>query len=112
MPWVAWPLVPGGNWPGQVPTGTHGHAIQGLGWGSQILTSFDGHQFQSPPIDESRVFDLLDLVYAPQAALDWMNSHGYPTQAVYYPSVRVIGFAYTYMAFVNNLWELVLRAGG
>ena len=98
-------------WPGQVPTGTHGHAILGPGWGSQILTSFDGHQFQSPPIDESRVFDLLDLGYTPQAALDWMNSHGYPTQALYYPSVSAVGFQYTYVALVNGSWELVLRAG-
>ena len=98
-------------WPGQVPTGTHGHAILGPGWNPQILTSFDGHQFQSPPLDETRVFDLLDLGYEPQAALDWMNSHGYPTQALYYPSVRAVGFLYTYVALVNGSWELVLRAG-
>jgi hypothetical protein len=99
-------------WPGQFPPGTTGHASQGIGWQSQTSTSFDGHQFASPPLDESRVFDLLDRGFDPQGALDWMNSHGYPTQAVYYPSVRVIGFPYTYMAFVNGLWELVLRAGG
>ena len=98
-------------WPGQVPAGTHGHAVLGPGWEPQILTSFDGHQFQSPPVDENRVFDLLDLGYDPQAALDWMNSHGYPTQALYYPSVRAVGFQYTYVALVNGAWELVLRAG-
>ena len=80
-------------WPGQVPAGTHGHAIQGRGWDPQILTSFDGHQFQSPPVDESRVFDLLDLGYDPQGALDWMNSHGYPTQALYFRASQPWAFS-------------------
>jgi hypothetical protein len=98
-------------WPNLAPPGTHGHAVRGPGWDPQTLTSFDGHVFSSPPLDESRVFDLLDLGFSPQGALDWMNANGYPTAALYYPNVQAIGFPYTYVALVNGAWVLVLRAG-
>ncbi|HEY2152547.1 MAG TPA: hypothetical protein VGH34_17185, partial [Vicinamibacterales bacterium] len=99
-------------WPGALPPGTSGHARLGPGWAPQTLVSFDGHVFDSPPIDEQRVFDLLDRGFDPQGALNWMNSNGYPTVGVYYPGPQVIGFPYTYMALVNGAWELVIRVGG
>ncbi len=98
-------------WPNAVPPGTTGHAIRGPGWEPQTLVSFDGVRFDSPPLDESRVFDLLDRGFDPQGAIDWLNSNGYRTVAVYYANVRAIGFPYTYLALVNGAWELVLRAG-
>jgi hypothetical protein len=99
-------------WPGAVPPGTPGHARLGPGWAPQTVVSFDGHVFDSPPIDEQRVFDLLDKGFDPQGALNWMNSNGYPTVGVYYPGPLVIGFPYTYMALINGAWELVIRSGG
>src|SRR5262245_3621479 len=98
-------------WPGQLPPGTPGHAVMGDFWTVEVLTSYNGVRFQNPPIDALRVFDLIDRDFDPQAAIDWMNSHGYPTGAAYYPSVRVIGFDYEYMAYVGAQWSLVLRVG-
>ena len=98
-------------WPGAVPPGTPGHARLGPGWAPQTIVAFDGHVFDSPPIDEQRVFDLLDKGFDPQGALNWMNSNGYPTVGVYYPGPQVIGFPYTYMALINGAWELVIRSG-
>lgn len=40
-----------------------------------------------------------------------MNSNGYGTQAVDYPSLLAIGFPYQYMALVNGAWEHVHRLG-
>lgn len=98
-------------WPGAVPPGTPGHARLGPGWAPQTIVAFDGHVFDSPPIDEQRVFDLLDKGFDPQGALNWMNSNGYSTVGVYYPGPQVIGFPYTYMALINGAWELVIRSG-
>jgi hypothetical protein len=98
-------------WPGTQPLGTTGQARLGPGWGVGRQTSFDGVNFLSPPIDALRVLDLLDRGLDPDAALRWMNSNGYGTQAVYYPSVLAIGFPYQYMALVNGAWELVHRVG-
>ncbi len=98
-------------WPGQVPPGTNGHAVQGNGWNPQTVTAFDGTVFTSPALDESRIFDLLDRGFDPQGAIDWLNTHGYSTTAVWYPGTQTIGFQYTYMAFVNGAWQLVLRVG-
>jgi hypothetical protein len=64
-----------------------------------------------PTIEQLRVFDLLDRGYDPQSALNWMNSNGYSTVAVYYSSVQVIGFPFEYMALVGGQWELVIRVG-
>jgi hypothetical protein len=98
-------------WPGQVPPGTNGHAVRGGGWDPQTVTAFDGTVFSSPPLDESRIFDLIDRGFDPQGAIDWLNTHGYSTAAVWYPGTQTIGFQYTYMAFINGAWQLVLRVG-
>jgi hypothetical protein len=99
-------------WAGTQPPGTNGHAVLGDNWDTQNVISFDGVKFTSPTLEELQMFDLLDRGFAPQAAIDWMNSHGYPTSAGYYPDVSVIGFPFEYMALVNGQWNLVIRVGG
>jgi hypothetical protein len=103
--------VYGGLWPGARPTGTHGRAAFGPGWQVRTLRSFDGVTFQSPPIETLRIFDLLDLGYDVDSAINWMRSNGYPTTAVWYPSVAAIGFPFQYMALIRGEWELVVRVG-
>ena len=98
-------------WPGNQPPGTNGQAIMGSFWNVEPVTSFDGVTFLNPPIEEVRMFDLLDRGFDPQGAIDWMNGNGYRTIAAYYPAVQVIGFAYEYLAFVNGRWDIVLKAG-
>jgi hypothetical protein len=98
-------------WPGTQPGGTPGQARMGPGWNVGQQTSFNGVTFQSPPIEALRLFDLIDRGYDPDAAIRWMSSNGYPTQAVYYPQVLAIGLPYQYMALVANAWELVHRVG-
>ncbi len=98
-------------WPGQQPPAGSGHATLGDGWATQTLTSFDGVRFDSPTLEARRIFDLLDRGFDPQGALDWMNSNGYPTSAVYVPSSQAFGFQYQYMALINGRWSLVLRIG-
>jgi hypothetical protein len=99
-------------WPGQQPTGTVGHATMGGFWNVEYVTSpIDGYRFLNPPLDELQIFDLLDRGFAPQAAIDWMNSHGYPTAAAFYPSVLVIGFQYEYLALNGGRWDIVLKVG-
>jgi len=100
-------------WPAAQPTalGSNGHAILGANWDLATIVSFDGVRHVKPTIEQLRVFDLIDRGLDPQAALNWMNSNGYGTVAVYYPSVAVIGFPFEYMAFVGGQWELVIRVG-
>jgi hypothetical protein len=98
-------------WPGVQPPGTPGHATMGSFWNVEYVTSFDGVRFLNPPLDQVQIFDLLDRGLDPQAAIDWMNSHGYRTAAAYYPSVRVIGFPFEYMALINGMWDIVLKVG-
>jgi len=98
-------------WPGAQPTGNNGTAVMGPGWNLATITSFDGVRHVKPTIEQLRVFDLLDRGYDPQSALNWMNSNGYSTVAVYYSSVQVIGFPFEYMALVGGQWELVIRVG-
>jgi hypothetical protein len=98
-------------WPGQQPPAGSGHAQQGNGWDAQRLISFNGVSFDSPTLDELRLFDLLDRGLDPQSAIDWLNGHGYGTAAVWYTSVQAIGFPYQYMALINGSWQLVLRVG-
>jgi len=99
-------------WPGEIPPGTPGHAVMGDFWNVEVLVSFTGVRFQNPPFDALQVFDLLDRGFTEQASIDWMNSHGYRTNAAWYPEPRVIGFDYEYMAYVGAQWSLVLRVGG
>ena len=103
-------------WPNEVPPGGTGHAVRGLGWETRTVTAYPGlpiqTTFESPRLEVSRFFDLLDRGFTPNGALDWMNDHGYRTQAVWYPDVQVCGFAYEYVALVHGTWELVIRVGG
>lgn len=110
-------------WPGQVPTGTIGHATMGeagaygVGWGVQTLHYAPGNvNFQSPDIEMVRLFDLLDRGFDPDGATAWLNQHGYPTQALWYPPPEkaVIGLKYVYIAArgkisVNGIWDIVVR---
>ena len=98
-------------WPGAQPPADSGHAILGNFWNVATLTSFDGITFLSPELEELRVFDLLDRGLDSQGAIDWMHNNGYPTIAVYYPSVAVIGFRHEYMALINGRWDLILKVG-
>jgi hypothetical protein len=98
-------------WPGEQPPGSVGHATMGSFWNVEFVVSFNGVRFLNPPIDEVRIFDLLDRGMDPQSAIDWMNGHGYPTSAAYYPAVNVIGFQFEYLAFINGQWDIVLKVG-
>jgi hypothetical protein len=98
-------------WPGVQPPGSAGHAFMGPGWNIQVTRDFTGVVFLSPTLEVLRVFDLLDRGFDPQGALNWMNSNGYLTAALYYPSVLSIGFQANYLALIAGQWELVLRVG-
>ena len=98
-------------WPGTQPPGASGRASLGPGWGVGTLRDFMGNQFSSPPLEVLRVFDLIDRGMDPDPAIGWMKSNGYPTVAVWYPSVAAIGFPAQYMALIAGSWELVLRVG-
>jgi hypothetical protein len=99
-------------WPGARPPGTYGHALMGPGWGIGIVTSFLGVVFQSPPLEILQLFDLLDLGYEPNSAIDWLKSNGYATTAAWYPGVATFGFPHQYLSLVRGEWELVRRVGG
>jgi len=104
-------------WPGQVPPGTTGHAILGDNWQLQILHHLPTNTFfQSPTIEMVRFFDLFDRGFQPDPAIDWMNTHGYPTIAQWYPPPEkaVLGLQFVYLAArnkitVNGIWDLVLK---
>ncbi len=98
-------------WTGTQPTGTPGQATMGPGWDVGVKRDFYGNSFTSPTLEELRIFDLLDRGMQPDPAIAWMQSNGYPTAAVYYSSVRSIGFFAQYMALIGGSWELVLRVG-
>ena len=98
-------------WPNIQPPGTPGKAIRGDNWETQTLVSYAGDVFTSPTIEMRRVFDLMDRGFDPQAAIDWMNSNGYPTSAAYYSRVEVIGFPFMYMALIDGRWDLIYRVG-
>jgi hypothetical protein len=98
-------------WSGIQPPGTTGHATMGNFWNVVTITSWDGVTFLNPPLDTLQVFDLLDRGMDPQSAITWMNTHGYPTNAAYYPSVQVIGFSFEYMALINGRWDNVRKVG-
>jgi hypothetical protein len=104
-------------WPGQVPTGSVGHATMGDNWQIQTL-HYDPQDifFPSPDAEMLRIFDLLDRGFDPDGAAAWMNTHGYPTAALWYPPPEkaVIGLRYVYLAArnkiaLNGTWEVVLR---
>lgn len=98
-------------WPGAQPPGASGQAIMGTDWTVEPLVSFDGHSFMNPPLEELQMFDLLDRGMAPDQAISWMKSNGYPTTAAWYPDVSVIGYPYEYLAYINGQWDVVLKVG-
>jgi len=100
-------------WPGAQPPGAVGRATMGPNWDVGRITSpATGESFVSPQIAELRCFDLLDRGLNPAQAVDWLHSNGYNDDVVWYPEPAVLAFRYTYIAFVNGLWELVIRVGG
>ena len=110
-------------WPGAAPTGQTGHATMGdagafgAGWQPQTLYYAPTNTFfQSPDAEMLRIFDLLDRGMDPDSAIAWMNSNGYPTNALWYPPPEkaVIGLKYVYLAsrgkvVVNSIWDVVVR---
>jgi hypothetical protein len=110
-------------WPGVQPPGSTGHATMGddaalgVGWAVQTLYYAPGNvRFQSPDVEMLRFFDLFDRGFDPDSAVAWMNSNGYPTNALWYPPPEkgVLGLKYVYIAArgkvsVNGIWDLVLR---
>lgn len=110
-------------WPGVQPPGSTGHATMGddpalgVGWAIQTLYYAPGNVFfKSPDIEMLRLFDLFDRGFDPDNAVAWMNSNGYPTNALWYPPPEkaVMGLKYVYIAArgkvsVNGIWDLVLR---
>jgi hypothetical protein len=98
-------------WAGIQPPGTNGHAFMGPGWDLATVVSFDGVPHAKPTLEQLQVFDLLDRGMVPDAAIAWMQSNGYPTTGLYYPSTLTIGFPYEYMASILGSWELVIRVG-
>jgi len=101
-------------WSGVQPTGTNGHAVMGDSWDLQTVNYLNKVTYTSPPIDELRIFDLIDRGYSPQDAIDWEHANGYSTIAVFYvvgPGVPVVGFLYDYMADdgINGRWNLHFR---
>ena len=58
----------------------------GDNWQVQTLHYLPGNVFfPSPDAEMIRIFDLLDRGFDPDGAAAWMNSNGYPTQALWYP---------------------------
>ena len=65
--------------------------------------------YHSPTLEDKRIFDMLDKGFDPQAAIDWMHDHGYPTNAAWFPSVQVIGVQFQYLALIRGRWDLIAR---
>jgi hypothetical protein len=72
--------------------------------------------FQSPTVEMLRFFDLFDRGFDPDSAIAWMNGHGYPTTAQWYPPPEkaVLGLQFTYLAARNKVldhgtWDIVLK---
>ncbi|HEV3139371.1 MAG TPA: hypothetical protein VGY57_02580 [Vicinamibacterales bacterium] len=110
-------------WPGIAPTGTSGQATMGeagfygVGWNVQTLYYAPQNiTFQSPDLEMLRFFDLFDRGYDPDSAIAWMVTHGYPTNAQWYPGPEkaVLGLHTVYLAsrgkvVINGTWDIVLR---
>jgi hypothetical protein len=85
-------------WPGIQPGPTNGvpptNANQppGSGW-------------VTPTLEELQIFDLLDRTVDPIPLIVWMNTHGYPTQAVY-------SLAGRFPAIQLPISDIVLAGGG
>jgi len=110
-------------WTGNYPSGTTGHATMGdqgpFGVGWNVRTLYYAPQnitFTSPDLEMLRFFDLFDRGFDPDSAINWMNSNGYGTQAVWYPPPEkaVLGLHTVYIAargkiVTNATWDIVLR---
>ena len=89
----------------------------GVGWNVQSLYYAPQNiTFTSPDLEMLRFFDLFDRGYDPDSAIAWMNSHGYPTAAQWYPPPEkaVLGLHTVYLAsrgkvVSNSIWDIVLR---
>ena len=100
-----------------MPPGATGHAVLGDNWQVQILHHIPTNTFfASPTIEMIRFFDLFDRGFQPDPAIDWLNTHGYPTIAQWYPPPEkaVLGLQFVYLAArnkitVNGTWDLVLK---
>jgi hypothetical protein len=100
-------------WPGAQPSGTPGRAVLGDGWDPRTIVSpIDGTVLTVPTLVLLQLFDCMDRGFDPQGAIDWMNSHGYPNQAGWYPAPQVIGVPYVYIYFKDGKWNLFVRVGG
>jgi hypothetical protein len=104
-------------WPGQQPTGANGQAVLGDNWDIQTLYYIPtGTSFQSPTVEMLRFFDLFDRGFDPDSAIAWLNGHGYPTAAQWYPPPEkaVLGLQFVYLAARNKVvdhgvWDVVLK---
>lgn len=107
-------------WPGAQPPGAVGHATMGRDWTVELVFSPPlGVSFMNPPIEEVRIFDLLDRGFEPQGAIDWMLNNGYPDTGVWYPDPGVIAFVYEYLSprpgdrpGDPTIWDITIRVGG
>jgi hypothetical protein len=104
-------------WPGVQPPGTNGHSGLGNGWDITPVTSFNGVNFLSPPLELLQEFDLIDRGMDPQAAIDWMHANGYFNDGIWVPptatSPAIIGVPFEYIFLDNDgVWDLVVRVGG
>jgi hypothetical protein len=77
-----------------------------------IVSPALGETYMNPPMDQLRIFDLLDRGFGPPEAVDWMHANGYPDAGLWYPVPGVIAFKYAYMALIDGLWENIIRVGG
>jgi len=104
-------------WPGIQPPGTNGRAKLGPGWDVHSAVAgpggpLSGTKFTSPRLELLQLYDLIDRGMDPGAGIGWMKSNGYSTDAVWYPEISVVGFAFEYIALIGGSWELVIRVGG
>lgn len=98
----------------QPPAGTFGHAVLGDGWDVRMVSSFQGELFLSPKLHTLQVIDLIDRGLSPGDAIIWLDGHGYPTDAQFYPGIvgGVVGFPEAYISLESNgRWNLTTRSG-
>jgi hypothetical protein len=98
-------------WPGVQPPGVPGHVVLGDGWSVGPRVSYWGEPYVSPTITVLQILDLLDRGMPAGDTIGWLRSHGYETDAAWYPDIEVFGFIYDYMALVEGHWHLVRRVG-
>ena len=75
------------------------------------LGGLKNDRMQEEEADHIGLFLMTFAGYDPDAAINWMRSNGYPTDAVWYAGPAAIGFPFQYMALIRGEWELVTRVG-